>query len=139
MRSREEVTKKNLEKLSERIAKRIDERGLNSSGSAKDSLEVKDNKLYGNDYIYFLDKGRRPGKFPPVQNMLEWVRRKLGITDESANSIAYLVGRKISREGTAIYKDNKKGLQLDELIDETIDDIIKELPEVAKVDALKWL
>jgi hypothetical protein len=133
--SYETLTNKHLNNLRERIRGRI----AVNSGEAAESLEVRGNQLLGNDYIYFLDQGRGPGKFPPPTNIVAWVRSQLGLEGREAKQVAFLIGRKISQEGTAIYKDKSKGLRLDELIEEMLDELTKELPEEVAVEALKWL
>jgi hypothetical protein len=131
-----ELTEKHLSQLAAKIAERVPD----DTGGAASSLEVDGNKLLGNDYIYYLDRGRAPGKFPPIKNIQEWVRRKLGISDEKeAKQVAYLVGRKIARDGTEIFRDKTKGIQLDMLVSEMLDELTKELPEAVAVEALTWL
>ena len=108
----DEITQKSLNDLKKEIESEMNTKGLNNTKSAVNSLEVRGNALLGNDYIYFLDKGRRPGKFPPVNVMRDYVRSKLGISEEKqVNSIAFLIGRKIKEQGTNIFKDKSKGLQ----------------------------
>lgn len=127
------LTKKALEELADDIRKAMSEKNLDNTGSASASLEVIDNALYGNDYIYFLDQGRKPGKFPPVNAIREWVKSKLGIEDKMVNSVAFVVGRSISENGTAIHRDKTKGIELDLLVnnmlaklnDELLDHLIK--------------
>jgi hypothetical protein len=52
-------------------------------------------------YAEFVEHGRRPGKFPPVEPIRTWVRRVLGITGAAKiRSVAFLVARKIARNGT---------------------------------------
>ena len=51
-----------------------------------------------------MENGRRKGKFPPPAEILRWVRlgkiqKKSDISDES---LAYLIGRKIAREGIKV-------------------------------------
>jgi len=51
-----------------------------------------------------MEQGRKPGKFPPPDEILRWVRlgkiqKRSNISDES---LAYLIGRKISREGIKV-------------------------------------
>lgn len=86
-------------------------------GDAKNSLKAMVTEdglsIVGNRYVGALDKGRRPGKFPPVQVIRDWVASKLGITGQENSSIAFLVGRKISIEGTNIYKNKSEGLELE--------------------------
>lgn len=48
-----------------------------------------------------VERGRQPGKFPPLGPIVLWVRRKLGAgSEKEARSIAFLVARKIARKGT---------------------------------------
>lgn len=50
-----------------------------------------------NDYITFIESGRRKGaKFPPVEPIVRWAR-KHGIP--TVNSTIYLIRRAISRDG----------------------------------------
>jgi hypothetical protein len=46
-------------------------------------------------YGKFVDEGRRPGKMPPVKDIMEWTRLK-GIPE----SAAYPIARKIGEKGT---------------------------------------
>ena len=136
----ESLTRKHLDRLKTTIENVMRMKNLDASGEASDSLEIQGSKLVGNDYIYFLDKGRAPGRFPPVSNIREWVRTKLGISNEKeVNSVGFLVGRKMAREGTEIFKNKSKGLQLDNLVDEMLNDLQKELPDAVAAEAFKWL
>lgn len=47
-----------------------------------------------------VERGRKPGKFPPIAPIELWVRRKLQVSDSEARSVAFLVARKIARRGT---------------------------------------
>lgn len=50
-----------------------------------------------NDYIQFIESGRRKGaKFPPVEPIVRWARSKGIPTD---NSTIFLIRRAISRDG----------------------------------------
>lgn len=107
--------------LIEEIRKRLSDMNINNTGTASRSLNVKatDIKLEikGLRYIGALDKGRSPGRFPPVDVIRDWVAQKLGISGNENNSIAYLIGRKIANEGTSIYKDKSKGIELESIVD----------------------
>jgi hypothetical protein len=134
----EKATTKGLEQLAKRIKEQLQSKGIDNTGDAGNSLEVQDNTLLGYEYIYFLDQGRAPGKFPPVSNIRDWVRTKLGIDEKKADSVAYLVGRKISQEGTKIWKDKSKGLELDVLINEMLEQIYEDVSEEMKVNIIKF-
>ena len=50
-----------------------------------------------NDYLVFIESGRRAGaKFPPVEPIVKWARKRGIPTD---NSTIYLIRRAISRDG----------------------------------------
>lgn len=52
-------------------------------------------------YALFVEYGRRSGKYPPIDNILAWVRKKLRIKDiKAAKARAFLVARGIARKGT---------------------------------------
>jgi hypothetical protein len=52
-------------------------------------------------YAAPVNDGSRP-HFPPYEALIPWVINKFGATDEkTARSIAFLIARKIARQGTA--------------------------------------
>lgn len=70
------------------------------------------------DYWKYVEKGRKPGKFPPVDAILSWIRIKPvlprpmnGLKAPSENQLAFLIGRKIARDGI------KAGNQFEESLD----------------------
>lgn len=69
--------------------------GKDATGSLLNSLafEVKEEAqqikffILANDYLKYVDKGRRPGKYPPIKAIAQWVRVK-GISPEAVFPIA---------------------------------------------------
>lgn len=67
--------------------------------------------LYAAAYALALEYGRKPGKFPNLTAIREWIQAK-GIVPHpdakgravSVNSLAYLIGRKIATQGSTIYQ-----------------------------------
>lgn len=57
------------------------------------------------NHIMVLETGRAPGKMPPREPILQWVKSRniqpQGITQES---LAFLIQRKIGKEGTMVYR-----------------------------------
>ena len=58
------------------------------------------------DYYKWVEEGRKPGKFPPVDKILEWIKAKPVLPRPldngklpNENQLAYLIGRKIATEG----------------------------------------
>ena len=74
-------------------------------------------QLLGADYYYFLVHGRKPGKQPPPETIMNWIDKK-GIKSDgiSLDSLAFLIGRKIGRQGTDIYLGIRPGLALEQII-----------------------
>lgn len=62
-------------------------------------------ELHLEDYYKWVENGRGPGKFPPPDKILEWIRIKPVIPDDrggklpTEQQLAYLIGKKISEEG----------------------------------------
>lgn len=93
-------------------------------------------------YLKYLVHGRGPGKQPPRDAMLKFVEDNpdmlarvqqifRGIT---AKSLAYLIGRKIAREGTDIYSGKKPGIDLAGAVDAAMPEFLENL---AYEEALK--
>lgn len=52
-------------------------------------------------YAFFVEYGRRAGKFPPVDEIVQWVRKKLRIREpKAAKGIGFVIARKIAKKGT---------------------------------------
>lgn len=114
------------------------------------SIEVRNNKVIGEiklaDYWKYVEYGRKPGKFPPIDKILGWVKAKPvlprpmnGLREPSEKQIAFLIARKIARDGI------KPGNQYEEALDYTwrqweqkINDAIdKDLQEAIDLVTLK--
>lgn len=83
---------------------------VNASGRLAESITyvVNGSKLsiLGNDYIYYLEHGRRAGKRPPKDVIRKWIDDK-GIVPRdniSKDSLAFLIARKMGQEGSTIYR-----------------------------------
>jgi len=56
--------------------------------------------LASNDYITFIEKGRKRGKYAPVKDLERWVRAKGIASDQKkVKSIAFAINNKIKKEG----------------------------------------
>lgn len=103
------------------------ERGLSS--------EVSQNKLTISAPFHarIMEGGRSAGKFPPPAEILKWVRlgkivKRGDITDEQ---LAYLIGRKIAREGIKVpNKYNIGGVISSVLSDGRINDLIEDITDM---------
>ena len=89
------------------------------------------------DYWYFVENGRKAGKWPPIQNILDWIKIKPVLPRPNAEGklptpqqLAFLIARKIGEEGTEGTHDLRKATdtiwdtfedRLYEAIDEDVD------------------
>ena len=103
------------EKAKELYKRKLTEKEINASYKLLNSVEttVKRNddefivSINLEDYWIFVENGRKPGRFPPIDKILEWIRVK-PVTPYSDSrgrlpteeTLAFLIARKISRDGT---------------------------------------
>ena len=82
------------------------------------------------DYWQYAEYGRRPGKFPPPDEILKWIQVKRIVPSShsgkipTTNQLVYLISRKIALKGT----QGKHLLQ--QTIDATYDTLVDRLVEV---------
>ena len=107
-----------IKQLQNNLLKKKNGSSSNASGALSQSItpEVKAQQKGYNlsvmmeDYWFYVEEGRRSGKTPPIKNIYEWIQNKREIqskfisksTDRIAatKSLAYVIARKIGREGT---------------------------------------
>ena len=83
--------------------------GMKASGRWIESIEVVatpvSGTILGEHYTEFLVDGRGPGKYPPIDVIRKWILDKgVRVRDISINSLAFLIARKIHKEGTKYFK-----------------------------------
>jgi len=87
------------------IRENIRKSGKNATGKTYRSLKSKatDNRLIvdGARHIYVLEEGRRPGKMPPVDRLIEWATVR-GF--ENPKSAGYAISKKIAEKGTKLFQ-----------------------------------
>jgi len=108
----------------------------NASGKLADSIryEVDESglRIYGASYIYYLEYGRGPTKNDGPgtlrQRIRGWIDDK-GINPDgiSKDSLAFVITRKIHREGTEIYKQGGSTLLRDIFNEQMITDLKSEI------------
>lgn len=74
------------------------------------TIQFKNNKFEADisiaSYWKYVEYGRRPGKFPPVNKILDWIKIKPviprpmnGLKPPTKPQLAFLIARKIARDG----------------------------------------
>lgn len=136
-----QVLSKEFELLKKDLIITYDAKGMRASGKFADTLEVQVTglkaQLLGEDYSQQLETGRKAGRFPPTDAIEQWIKDK-GIANRiqgeiSISSLAFLIARKIARNG---WKREEHGGV--ELISEVVTDarIQKIIDEVGAEQAL---
>lgn len=138
-----EILSKEFEAIKNELISLYDSRGMRSSGKWADSLEVITTEdrayIYGEEYSQQLETGRLPGKFPPLQAIKDWIEAKGVFTATlqqiSLSSLAFLIARKIAREGWK--REGFGGVELVSTV-VTEDRIQKVIDEVGPIMAVNY-
>lgn len=124
------------------IENSIDEKGLNSSGNLKASIApsiiAKGNnittlKIDMADYWEAAETGRRSGKMPPVESIMDWIANKpINVNGIKGNrSLAWAIAKSIAKQGTIKRFNNKGSNFLSDVInDNTLRDFSEASAEV---------
>lgn len=108
------------------------DKGLRASGDSASLLRVgKDGEkigqlIDGSGSFEFQEYGRRPGKFPPLGAIYQWLAfRKYGLnwkTERDRKSLAFAISKKIAKRGTHTHITGKQtGVVTDNVAPEKID------------------
>lgn len=110
----------------------------NASGNLAESIKYEVNngslKVYANNYIYYLVFGRKPGKRPPREVIVQWIKDKSIQSDIPIQSLAYLIQRSIGDNGTTLYPSGSTLLSdiiNESLINDLKSDLFTEIVDAA--------
>lgn len=122
----------------------LENKGKRASGALIDTIKHKikvqgkwiEISLNLQDYWYYVENGRKPGKFPPPDAIKRWIQIKPILPRPNSNGkiptenqLAFLIGRKIYREGikpTHALRDTIREFDLYNKIYNTIVDSIQQ-------------
>ncbi len=137
-----EIIEKEFNILKNEVISKYDEKGMRASGDFAESLETiiteeptgYKAELIGNAYAYQLEQGRLAGKQPPSEVIEKWIVDK-GIANQiegniSISSLAYLIARKIGREGWNRQGYGGVNLISEVITEKRIQEIIDKIGEV---------
>ena len=122
-------------KIREELIAKHHELGMPASGQWEESLEVEVHRLnatiLGEHYTEQLVNGREPGKFPPIAAIRQWIIDKPihFVGKISISSLAFLIARKIAREGTQYFQQGGTDLIEAVITPERIQGIIDQVTE----------
>lgn len=143
----EDILKKEFDSIIVDLKAKHIQLGMKASGKWVEGLENVSSgttgKVIGEDYTYQLVNGRKEGKFPPVEAIKQWIIDK-GIVNKikgeiSVSSLAFLIARKIAREGTKYYQQGGTDLVDSVVTPERIQSIINKVGIQATVNTVQVL
>lgn len=99
-------------------------------------------QLFAPDWFQYMIFGRGPGKQPPPDKLKGWVERNPDLLESArtrfkyitAQGLAFIIGRKIAREGTDVWQGKRKGVPFLEAMETNMGQLLK---EIAKNEAIK--
>ncbi len=77
---------------------KVDTANLLKSGNINRSYLHKQ-IIYTAPYAEAVEYGRSPGTMPPVDALVKWVERKLGVNPKEAKSVAFAIAKNIKERG----------------------------------------
>lgn len=91
----------------ERAISILNSQGTNNTRSLANSITIAKTFLGARrigttcGYGLYVEFGRPPGNWPPPNVIERWAIRKLGVSPKDAKGVAFLISRKIGKEGTS--------------------------------------
>lgn len=104
---------------------RLDRENITASGILRDSVKylvnyndsVMELNLSLEDYWYYVENGRKAGKFPPIDKILSWIKAKPIIPEPyngklpTEQQLAFLISRSIAENGIEARKPLHNSIQ----------------------------
>jgi hypothetical protein len=141
-----------LNRVKDQIIQEYNQKGIRASGKFERNITVGRQGRYKvvltlPSYSQYIMKfksnkgGRGPGSQPPPRILEQWVKDKglklrdfitgrfVANTETNYKKAAYLIGRKIARQGTDIHKGKRQPIDLDRIVDNQFDYLGNELAD----------
>lgn len=134
--SEEAIYLKYLARLKAKLIIKYDELGLRASGDYASQLEAQATSkkmiMLGAFHSQFMEHGRSAGGFPPRQAIENWIETKKGLPSiflEKKKQFAFLIARKIAREGIQVPNSRNVGRVISIVVEDFLGDDIHEMIE----------
>ncbi len=137
MRDNEAIYKKYLEELRTKLIEEYKNLGLEASGEYERGLEYEIDKdvlrVEAPYHSWFMEHGREPSKkFPPREAIENWIEVKKGLPSifrERKKQFAYLIARKIAKEGIKVPNKYNAGEAISKIVNEFLGKTVHEMLE----------
>jgi hypothetical protein len=102
----------------------------------RDTAGIIQYQLIANDYLQYVDEGRKRGSYPPMRAISDWVRVK-GISKDTVFPIMRSI-YKFGIEPTNVLKDTMKEIQTSPTLQKKYEDTLEEqLEKLIEADLIK--
>ena len=132
--TRKEAVRKFLDQVRLAYIEDQKQKNIRASGRSAEAFRVEPDfdsgKLYGASYLHFQAVGRKPGRFPPIEAIIKWIKEKFKIDDERSaglKGLAFIIARKIANKGTDISEGKRPGLNIEDKILEYRKELVSNL------------
>lgn len=127
----------------------IDDRkakGILASGKTDQLFKIQADEtggsLLGPDYFTYQKTGRGPGKFPPIENIIQWIKDKktFQMTDERGpglKGLAFAIAKKIAKKGTDIYMRKRPGVDIAQKMLDARKELVNNIADIEKQKVLQ--
>lgn len=142
--TRQESIKIFFDSIAKAYIEDLHSKKLTASGKSEafnQHITVDGGTMTGTPYFYLLwnkknPVGRRPGKMPPVEAIIQWLKDKKTFNIETdrtkgLRSLAFAIAMKIKKRGTDIAMNKRPSLNVDDKIEEYKKTLMTQLSSAA--------
>ena len=130
-----------LENIRDDIISSINALGLRATGLSSRTMLIRPIKDTGaqlemEGYLNFVFDGigRKPGRFPPIDDIRDWIQSKgINLGGMTIDQVTFLIGRQIAEKGTRIFR-GRAGIPLEKIIEQNFTQNEDELGEGVALD-----
>jgi uncharacterized protein YheU (UPF0270 family) len=117
--------------IQDQVAKRLTKSGKSAATLEVTGVTDTSGQLLSGDAILAQIFGRAPGKQPPTNAIIEWIESaRIKPDGISIESLAFLIARKIGREGTDIWKGLQPALGFHVIVEQNTSLFVKEFQDL---------
>jgi len=132
-----------MERFKQALIDNYDEYGLRASGKFEEGLKYKIKgdrlQMWAPFHSYFMESGRGAG-FVHSSIIEDWIDNKTGLPSnfyENKKQVAFLIARKITREGINVPNQHNKGAVISSVVNEFMGDPLRELLDEVGITFLR--
>lgn len=89
-------------RLAEKLKEAVNGKGITATGELANSFTYRPEQGYVTFVAYgqVVNDGRRPGRFPPIKPIVEWIKaRGISAADKTPEQLAFAIATKIKERG----------------------------------------